>query len=193
MADVAQPFGREAKRLLPLDLLEFAGAAFAGAKQRLAQLCRRILLHDAGGALAAQHTAVNGMILVALDIADATVLDVDFDPTPAGAHVTGRVLHFVGDDGRGVDDFSRSRQRLERIAPRGLACLYFSLFALQQAACVSQRIRNNAHCRYPSTPPAGSVPSFGTEHRGTGRRGNMTEADLLGSGSNSVRRLKFDG
>ena len=45
---LAEPFGRGCDRLVPLDLVELAGAALADAHQRLAQLRRRVLLHDAG-------------------------------------------------------------------------------------------------------------------------------------------------
>ena len=74
--------------------------------QRLLELGRRGLLHDAGGALAADHAAVDRVIAVALDVADAAVLEMHFDPAAAGAHVTGRTLHFVGDPGRSIDQLA---------------------------------------------------------------------------------------
>src|SRR3546814_18965601 len=46
------------------------------------------------------------MIAVALDVADPAVLEVDFDPAAACAHVAGGVLHRVGDRRRRVDDLA---------------------------------------------------------------------------------------
>ena len=102
-ADIAEPFGRERERFLPFDLDEFALAALADALQRLAQARRRIVLHDAGRALAAQDALVDRMVLVALDVADLAVLHVHLDAAAAGAHVTGRVFHLVGDFRRKLD------------------------------------------------------------------------------------------
>ncbi len=99
-----QPFDRRRNRLVPLDLAKLARAALADAPQGLAQLCRRVLLHDARGAFAADHAAVDRMIAIALDVADAAVLQMDFDAAAAGAHVAGRVFDLVGHLGRGVDD-----------------------------------------------------------------------------------------
>ena len=73
----------------------------------LLQLRRRILLHDPRGALAADHAAVDRVLRVALDVADAAVLQVHFDAAAAGAHVAGRVLDLVGDARRGVDHLAR--------------------------------------------------------------------------------------
>jgi len=47
------------------------------------------MLHDAGRALAAQHTLVHRMIAIALDVFDCSVLEIHLDATAAGAHVTG--------------------------------------------------------------------------------------------------------
>ena len=52
-ADRRQPGDGERQRLVPGDLLELARAALADAQQRRAQPGRRLVLHDAGGALAA--------------------------------------------------------------------------------------------------------------------------------------------
>ena len=82
---------------LPLDLLEVAAAALAGAQQRLAQPGRRVVVHDAGGALAADHATVHRVVRIAVDVADAAVLQVHTDAAAAGAHVAGGVLHLVGD------------------------------------------------------------------------------------------------
>ena len=75
----------------------------------LRQFRRRLLLHDARGALAADHPAVDRVVAVALDVADAAVLQMDFDPAAAGAHVAGRVFDLVGYLGRGIDDFTRRK------------------------------------------------------------------------------------
>ena len=108
-ADVAEPLGGQAQRLLPLDLAEIAGAAFAGAQQRLGQAGRGVVVHDAGRALAAQHAVVHRVVGVALDVADAAVLQVDPDAAAAGAHVAGGGLHAVGDRRRRVDVLHRTR------------------------------------------------------------------------------------
>ena len=69
----------------------------------LVNLRRRILLHDAGGALAADHAAIDRVLRIALDVADAAVLQMHFDAAAAGAHVAGRVFDLVGDARRGID------------------------------------------------------------------------------------------
>ena len=73
-ADRRQPLDGGCDRLVPLDFAELAGAALADPHQRLAQLRRGVLLHDAGRALAADHAAVDRVVAVALDVADAAVL-----------------------------------------------------------------------------------------------------------------------
>ena len=95
-AHVAQPLRRERQRLVPGDLLEVAGAALAHAQQRRSQPRRRVVLHDAGRALAAQHALVHGVVAVALDVADLAVLQVHADAAAAGAHVAGGGLDLVG-------------------------------------------------------------------------------------------------
>ncbi len=82
-------------------------AALADPHQRLAQLRRRMLVHDAGGALAADDAAIDRVVAVALDVADAAILQMHFDAAAAGAHVAGRGLDLVGDLGRVVDDLAR--------------------------------------------------------------------------------------
>src|SRR5262245_57188159 len=99
---LAEPLGREPQSLLPRDLLEVAGAAFANAQQRRLQPRRRVVLHDAGRALAAQHTPVYGMIAVALDVADLAVLQEHADAAAAGTHVAGGCLDLVGGGARQV-------------------------------------------------------------------------------------------
>jgi hypothetical protein len=84
-------------------IAKLAGAARPGAQQRLAQPGRAQVLHDAGAALAADHSAVDRMIAVAGDVADLPVLDVDIDAAPAGAHVAGGLADLVADHGRGFD------------------------------------------------------------------------------------------
>jgi hypothetical protein len=49
------------------------------------------MLHDAGAALAADHAAIDRMVLVAVDVADLAILDVHIDAAAAGAHVAGRL------------------------------------------------------------------------------------------------------
>ena len=51
------------------------------------------------GALAAQHAAVDRVVAIALDVADAAVLQMNFDAAAAGAHVAGGVLDLVGHRG----------------------------------------------------------------------------------------------
>ena len=63
----------------------------------------RVMLHDAGGALGAKHAFVNRVVRVALDVAQIAVLQVDFDPAPAGAHVAGGGLDLVADGAAEVD------------------------------------------------------------------------------------------
>src|SRR5665213_1699375 len=58
---------------------------------------RRFVLHDAGGALGAQHAVIDRMGALALDVADATVLEMHRDAAAAGAHIAGGVFDFVAD------------------------------------------------------------------------------------------------
>ena len=94
--DASQPARRNIKSLLPGNFLELARAARPNTQERRLQTRRRIVLHDAGGTLAAQHALVDRMIAVALDVADLAVFQVDLDPATAGAHVAGRGLDLVG-------------------------------------------------------------------------------------------------
>jgi hypothetical protein len=78
-----------------LDLAEFSGAARPAAQQRLFQPRRAVVPHDAGATLPAQNAAVYRMVLVAVDVTDLTVPDMDFDSATAGAHVAGSLGHSV--------------------------------------------------------------------------------------------------
>src|SRR5262249_31152391 len=93
-----------------LDLLEVAAAALAGAQQRLAQPCRRVVIHDAGRTLAADDSPVHGMARVAVDVADAAILQVHADATAARTHIAGRVLHLLGDGRRRITHLDRTRE-----------------------------------------------------------------------------------
>ena len=68
------------------------------------------MVHDAGGALAAQHAVVHRMVRIAVDVADSPILQVDADAAAAGAHVAGGFRHRVGDGPRGVNGFNRTRE-----------------------------------------------------------------------------------
>src|SRR5262245_57350322 len=61
------------------------------------------MLHDARRTLAADHALVHRMGTIALDIFDGTVLEINFDPATAGAHVAGGGLDLVPGLERGVD------------------------------------------------------------------------------------------
>src|SRR5690606_25497750 len=87
LADPTQPVGGELHRLVPLDLDKLATAALALTLQRFLQPRRRVVLHDPGRALGAEHALVHRMIGIALDVAQPAVLDVDADAAAAGAHV----------------------------------------------------------------------------------------------------------
>ena len=91
-----QPCRGEVERLVPLDLFELSGSAFADATQWLGQPGRRLQMHDPGRALGAEHTPVDRVVAVALDEAHLTALEVNLDAAAAGAHVACRELHFVG-------------------------------------------------------------------------------------------------
>src|SRR5690606_29618660 len=84
---LAKPFRRGFQRLVPRNLAEFARAARACPDERRPQPRRRVVLHDAGGTLGAEHAAIDRMVAIALDIADLAVLEMDIDPATARAHV----------------------------------------------------------------------------------------------------------
>ncbi len=97
-ADAAQAFGEGGEGLLPLDLLEIAGAALGALAplERLGQPRRRVLLHDARRALGADHALVQRVVGVAVDVADLAVAQVHANAAAAGAHVAGGVAGLVG-------------------------------------------------------------------------------------------------
>ncbi len=117
LADPAEPVRSYAQRLVPLDFLELAAAAFADAEQRLSQPRRRIMLHDPGRALRAQHALVDGMVPVALDVADAAILQMDLDAAAAGAHVAGREFDLVGARRVRLDRLVAKFPRLHGVLP----------------------------------------------------------------------------
>ena len=124
LAERAEPLHREPDGLLPRDLPEFALPALAGAKERPREPRRRVVLHDAGGALRAEYPAVDGVVRVALDVADRAVLQVHPDPAPARAHVAGGGPYLVADRG-GVLDAAFHRGEYIPRCPSGIgsACL----------------------------------------------------------------------
>ena len=112
--------GRHRQRLLPGNFLELAGAARPGAQQRRAQPRRRIMLHDPGRTLGAEHAAIDRMVAVAFDVADLAVLDVHVDAAAAGAHVAGRLADLVG-NGPGQRDARLGTHRQDSLSLRVLA------------------------------------------------------------------------
>ena len=99
-ADRLQPVGRLLQRLIPSDFFELAGATRAGAPQRVAQSGRRVDLHDPGGTFGAEHTFVDRVVFVALDIghlhfAGRIGLEMHIDPAAAGTHVAGGLFDLV--------------------------------------------------------------------------------------------------
>src|SRR5690349_774384 len=68
------------------------------------------MLHDARGALAADHPLVHRVVAIALDIFDRAVFQIDFDAATAGTHVARGRLDLVPGLERGVDlGFGHSR------------------------------------------------------------------------------------
>jgi hypothetical protein len=78
---------------LPFDFFELSFSAIAPrlAQQGFGQSCRRILLHDAGGTLRADHTLIQGVIRVSLYVAHFAVPQMHTYAAPAGAHVASGV------------------------------------------------------------------------------------------------------
>jgi len=87
--------GGQVERLLPLDLLEFAGAALARPQQWLGQARGGVVLHDPGRASGADHAVVHRMIGIALDIADASVSQMDADAAAASPYAGGGRFHHI--------------------------------------------------------------------------------------------------
>jgi hypothetical protein len=102
-ADVPEALGGDGERFLPFDLAKLAGAPRSAAQHGLSQPRRAVMLHDAGAALAAEHAAIDRVVLVAADVADLAVAYVHVDAAAAGAHVAGRLGDPVGDMRRGLD------------------------------------------------------------------------------------------
>src|SRR5690606_20212083 len=100
-----EPFRGDGERLVPPDLAKLAAAPLADTQQRLVQTGGRVMLHDAGRALGAQHALVDRVLGIAFDEPDLAVLEVDPDPAAAGAHVAGRRLDLVGDERGRIDDW----------------------------------------------------------------------------------------
>ena len=95
LAHAVEPAGRDASASSqeiswnspePRGPTRFSGALQPG---------RRVMLHDAGRALGAQHAAVDRVVAVALDVADLAVLDMDVDAAAAGAHIARGLAHLV--------------------------------------------------------------------------------------------------
>ena len=95
LADVAEPLGGQRERLVPFDLAELAGPALADPQQRLRQARRRIVLLDAGRALGADDAAIDRMLRIAVDVADAAILEMHADAAAARAHVARGRLDLV--------------------------------------------------------------------------------------------------
>ena len=116
-ADVAKPLRRKCQGLVPLDFAELAGTALTRAQQRLAQSRGRIMLLDPGRTLGADHAAIDRVLRIAIDVADAAVLQVHADAATACAHVTRRRLDLVSSRRVQVEGSVRhrsSRHRQER-------------------------------------------------------------------------------
>ena len=97
IADVLQPLADRGQGFFPADLFERRLAALGPglAPQRFTQPRRRVLLHDAGRALGAEHALVDRVLGIALDEAHLAVLDGDPDAAATGAHVAGGVFHLA--------------------------------------------------------------------------------------------------
>jgi cysteine synthase len=95
------------QRFVPFDFLELAGTAFADAQQRLRKPGRAVMVHDPGRALGAQNAAVDRVVLVAFDIANAAVAQMHANAATASAHVASCALDLVRDLRRKLD-FVRS-------------------------------------------------------------------------------------
>src|SRR6516162_6683372 len=106
LTDCRQPADSGCDRLLPFDFAELTGATFADPSKRLSQLRRGVLLHDAGRALAADHAPVDRVVAVTFDVADAAVLEVNFDPATAGTHIASGAFDLVRHPGRSLHPLS---------------------------------------------------------------------------------------
>ena len=95
LAHRVEPARGDAQRLIPGDLFELTGAAFAHALQRCAQPRWGVDLHDARAALGAEHAFVHRVIPIAFDIGNLAILHMHIDAAAAGAHVAGRLANLV--------------------------------------------------------------------------------------------------
>ena len=95
-ADLGEAVFEQVEGLVPGNLLKLARPALRPrlAQQRLGQPRRRVLLHDPGRALGADHALVERVIRVALDVAHLAVPQRHADAATARAHVAGGVLDF---------------------------------------------------------------------------------------------------
>jgi hypothetical protein len=102
-ADRRQPRGGDLERFVPADLAELAAAALAHPQQRPRQPRRRVVLHDPGRALGAEHAAIDRVLGIALDVADPSVRQPNLDAAAARAHVARGRLDLVSGRGRQVE------------------------------------------------------------------------------------------
>ena len=128
-ADFAQALGQYLKGALPTDGLKFGRAALSTlfTQQWLGESRRRILLHDARAALGADHTLVQWVRRVAIDVAHlgavVSFAQMHTDATAAGAHVAGGALNLsFGRRGRRGNRVVKwlFRQELVHLVPRYL-------------------------------------------------------------------------
>jgi len=61
------------------------------------------MVHDSGRTLATEHTLIDRMITIALDIPDLAVFQENSDATAAGAHIASGRLYLIGDRRRRID------------------------------------------------------------------------------------------
>ena len=106
-ADRREPGRGDLHRFVPADFLELALAALADAQQRARQARRRVMLHQPGRALGAQHAAVHRVIGIALDVADPPFERPHPDAAAARAHVAGGGVDGVARGGDGLSWGSR--------------------------------------------------------------------------------------
>ena len=173
-ANFGQPLGQQRHGLLPGDRVKLAGTALAAraAQQGLRQPRWRHLLHDARGALGADHTLVQRVRRVAVDVAHLGAVfplgEVHPNTATAGAHVAGGALDLglVGGGGRG----QRVVQRLGRKKFEHRVSLWFSVIQLGLAVSTAKATEAIRDCSEsarevstmgtvaPSTSPAQSPP-----------------------------------
>ncbi len=101
--DLRQAFFENGEGAFPGDRLELRVAALRIllAQQRPGEARRRILLHDAGTALGADHALIERMVRIAVDVAHLAVAQMHANAAAAGAHVAGGLLDLLNGTGRG--------------------------------------------------------------------------------------------